>query len=197
MLRTHASAALMAAAAMTALTGCYSFYPQGGHPGMHSPSSGPVFPTQAVPQSSFVMPDDAAGSPSGVTQTFAPSGKLEAPNPQAAPGASAESPVPEPRDPGSDTAEGDLDADRTTQKVLPSDPEGVSLAEPERLNFQPPRVIASADPDQKIPGVVGVSLEESLNENASTGMARDSKYRWLQGLVEYDPQYRSWHMTQP
>lgn len=191
MVRSNSVLAVFAIAAVTALSGCYSFPPYGAYPGAY-PAGQPVYPQQ-----SLVMPGDAVGSPSvsgspGPSQTFAPSGTLEAPQLQPRSGAESLSPnpVPQPRDPGPDAATMDDPSERTSQKVEPAE---VSAAEPERLQFSEP--IVRSTEDAPADGIVAVSLEREAQTLAGTsGLARDVEFRWVQGIVEFDKAQRTWHL---
>ena len=192
MIRSESVLAVFAIVAVTALSGCYTFPPYGAYPGAY-PQGQPVYPQQ-----SLVMPGDAIGSPtvSGATaapSTFSPSGTMEAPRYEPKASTGSADPVPQPRDPGPDAATMDDPAERTSQKVEPTDGEDLSSIEPERLQFSEPIVRSTGDAPQD--GIVAVSLEREAKALATTsGLARDVEFRWLQGIVEYDKAQRTWHL---
>jgi len=194
MIRSESVLTVFAIAAVSAMSGCYSFPPYGAYPGSY-PAAQPVYPQQ-----SLVMPGDAVGSPTvsgstGAPSTFSPSGTLEAPRyePKSGAGSASPNPVPQPRDPGPDAATIEDPAERTSQKVEPTEAEDLSSLEPERLQFSEP-IVRSTD-DAPGDGIVAVSLEREAQDLASTsGLARDVEFRWLQGIVEYDKAQRTWHL---
>ncbi len=194
MIRSESALAVFAITAASALSGCYSFPPYGAYPGAY-PAAQPVYPQQ-----SLVMPGDAVGrptvaSPTGAPSTFSPTGTLEAPRyePKSDGGPLTPNPVPQPRDPGPDAATMDDPAERTSQKVEPADGEDLSSLEPERLQFSEPIVRSTGDTPAD--GIVAVSLEREAQSLAATsGLARDVEFRWLQGIVEFDKAQRTWHL---
>ena len=136
----------LAGVGLLLMSGCYA--PYGGYPpGAYAPQGGAPMQYQGVPQSSYVMPGDAMGSPSsigsGAPATFAPGGNLQAPNPTAreASGGSP-SPVPPPRDPDPSAAK--PTGEQTSQFGSPSGPPNVSLGAPAELDFQSPIIFAGA-----------------------------------------------------
>jgi hypothetical protein len=194
MFRAKASFAAVAAVSATVLSGCYSFPPYGSYPGAY-----PAAPS-AYPQQSLVMPGDVVGSPAVTTgqpgqSTFTPSGTLEAPKyePRSESAPPMANPVPQPRDPGPDAATMDDPAERTSQKVEPTEADDLSSIEPERLQFAEP--IVRSTEDVPADGIVAVSLEQEAQALAgASGLERDVQFRWVQGIVEYDKTQRSWHL---
>ncbi len=84
-------------------------------------------------------------------------------------------------------------AERTSQKIEPTDGEDLSSLEPERLQFSEPIVRSTSDASAD--GIVAVSLEREARALSTTsGLARDVEFRWLQGIVEYDKVQRTWHL---
>lgn len=147
---------------------------------------------QGVPQSSYVMPGDALGSPSstmGAPSTFAPGGNLQAPDPtdRGASGSSP-SPVPLPRDPDPSAAK--PSGQQTSQFGIPSGPPEVSLGAPAELDFQSPIVFTGAD-DRSAGGVVTASGQSTTGGS----FGHDPNYNWFQGRLEYVESDRAWHLT--
>lgn len=84
-------------------------------------------------------------------------------------------------------------AERTSQKVEPTDADDVSLIEPDRLQFAEP--IVRSTTDTPADGIVAVSLEQEAKALAdASGLARDVEFRWVQGIVEFDKAQRTWHL---
>ena len=178
---------------LLSLTGCYSYHPWGTHPGMMAPGGQPMFPPlQTAPQSTFVMPGDAVGSPSGSVVTppssFGPDRQLQAPEP----GGASANPVPAPREPGENLtqAPGGL---RSSQFQTPQSPVGRLTApgQPDLLRFREPVVLSEATGRSP---VVSVSLEDQLSDPADAGFAHDPQYRWFQGVAEFDAESKAWHL---
>lgn len=182
------------------LTGCYTYQPWGTHPGMMGPNGAPMFPPlQTPPQQTFMMPGDAVGSPSsgsvpaGAPQaTFIPESQLEAPEPGA--GGGATTPVPTPREPGEGSAVAPTPGGgETSQLRLPraNGAQAIAQGQPDMLQFHEPVVLNQATAQDR---VVSVSLEDPFTDPADAGFAHDEKDRWFQGMAEYDPQTRTWHL---
>lgn len=188
----HAHRSLAVAVGLFFVSGCYA--PYGGYPpGAYAPQGGAPMQYQGVPQSSYVMPGDALGSPSsthlGAPTTFAPGGSLQAPDPTAR-GASGDSPspVPLPRDP--DPSAVKPTGEQTSQFGSPSGPPDVSLGAPAELDFQSPIVFAGAE-GQSAGGVVTASGQTTT----SRPLGHDPNYNWFQGRLEYIESDRAWHLT--
>jgi len=183
---------LLAGAGLLLISGCYA--PYGGYPpGAYAPQCGAPVQFQGVPQSSYVMPGDALGSPSsgrdGAPSTFAPGGNLQAPDPTArGAGGSSSSPVPLPRDP--DPAAAKPEEAQTSQFGLPSDPPEVSLGQPAELGFQSPVILAGAS-DRPAGAVVTTSAQSTT----AGSLNHDPNYNWFQGRLEYVEPDRTWHLT--
>jgi hypothetical protein len=148
---------------------------------------------QGVPQSSYVMPGDALGSPSSVSggapSTFAPGGNIQAPDPTArGAGGSTPSPVPLPRDPDPSAAK--PEGAQTSQFGFPSGSPGVSLGAPAELEFQSPVIMAGAS-DQSAGAVVTASGQTTTGGS----LKHDPNYNWFQGRLEYVESDRTWHLT--
>ncbi len=148
---------------------------------------------QGVPQSSYVMPGDALGSPSSVSSgapsTFAPGGNIQAPDPTArGAGGSAPSPVPLPRDPDPSAAK--PEGAQTSQFGFPSGSPEVSLGAPAELEFQSPVIMAGAS-DQSAGAVVTASGQTTTGGS----LKHDPNYNWFQGRLEYVESDRTWHLT--
>ena len=187
----HAYRSLAAGVGLLLLSGCYA--PYGGYPpGAYAPQGGAPMQYQGVPQSSYVMPGDALGSPSstmGAPSTFAPGGNLQAPDPtdRGASGSSP-SPVPLPRDPDPSAAK--PSGQQTSQFGIPSGPPEVSLGAPAELDFQSPIVFTGAD-DRSAGGVVTASGQSTTGGS----FGHDPNYNWFQGRLEYVESDRAWHLT--
>lgn len=187
----HAYRSLVAGVGLLILSGCYA--PYGGYPpGGYPPQGGAPMQYQGIPQSSYVMPGDAMGSPSSTTSapsTFAPGGNLQAPDPTArGASGSSPSPVPLPRDPDPSAAK--PDGQQTSQFGIPSGPPEVSLGAPAGLEFQTPIVLAGAT-SQSAGGVITASGQSTTGNS----FAHDPNYNWFQGQLEYVAADRAWHLT--
>ena len=171
------------------------------HPGMMGPNGAPGYPPMQVPQQTFVMPGDAVGSPANGTipaangqSTFIPDSRLEAPEPGT--GGGSNNPVPAPREPGEGSADAPTPAARETSQYgfgLPpaNASQAVAQGQPDMLQFHEPIDLQqAARPD----GIVSVSLEDPFADPNDAGFAHDEKYRWFQGMAEYDAQSRTWHL---
>ena len=197
----------LAGVGLLLVSGCYA--PYGGYPpGAYAPQGGAPMQYQGVPQSSFVMPGDALGSPSSVSNgapsTFAPGGNIQATDPAVRDtGGSSPSPVPLPRDPDPSAAK--PAGAQTSQFGLPSGPPEVSLGAPAELDFQSPIVFAGAS-DQSAGAVVTASGQSASGQSASGQSAsgqsarggslnHDPNYNWFQGRLEYVNSDRTWHLT--
>lgn len=148
---------------------------------------------QGVPQSSYVMPGDALGSPSSVSggapSTFAPGGHIQAPDPTArGAGGSTPSPVPLPRDPDPSAAK--PEGAQTSQFGFPSGPPDVSLGAPAELEFQSPVIMAGAS-DQ----LAGAVVTASGQTTTGGSLKHDPNYNWFQGRLEYVESDQTWHLT--
>ena len=160
----------LAGVGLLLMSGCYA--PYGGYPpGAYAPQGGAPVQFQGVPQSSYVMPGDALGSPSsgsdGAPSTFAPGGNIQAPDPAArGAGGSSSSPVPLPRDP--DPAAAKPEGAQTSQFGLPSDPPEVSLGPPAELEFQSPVILAGAR--DRPAGAVVTASAQSIGVKAGLSM---------------------------
>ena len=185
----HAYRSLVVGVGLFFVSGCYA--PYGGYPpGAYAPQGGAPMQYQGVPQSSYVMPGDAMGSPSsigsGAPATFAPGGNLQAPNPTASGG--SPSPVPPPRDPDPSAAK--PTGEQTSQFGSPSGPPNVSLGAPAELDFQSPIIFAGAT-GQPASGVITASAQSTT----SRSLGHDPNYNWFQGRLEYVESDRAWHLT--
>ncbi|NQV26864.1 MAG: hypothetical protein HQ518_21140 [Rhodopirellula sp.] len=190
----HAYRSLAAGVGLFFLTGCYA--PYGGYPpGAYAPQGGAPMQYQGVPQSSYVMPGDALGSPSSIgsqaPSTFAPGSNLQAPDPTAR-GASggSPSPVPLPRDPDPAAQKPTPAGQQTSQFGIPTGPPAVSLGEPAELDFQSPIVVAGAD-NQSAGSVVTASGQSA----SGNSLGHDPNYNWFQGRLEYVESDQAWHLT--
>ena len=147
---------------------------------------------QGVPQSSYVMPGDALGSPSstiGAPSTFTPGGTIQAPVPATRGGSNGSpSPVPIPRDPDPSAAK--PSGQQTSQFGIPVGPPEVSLGMPAELDFQSPIVLAGAD-DRSDGGVVTVSGQPTTGGS----FGHDPNYNWFQGRLEFVASDQAWHLT--
>lgn len=147
---------------------------------------------QGIPQSSYVMPGDAMGSPSSTTSapsTFAPGGNLQAPVPTArGAGSGSPSPVPLPRDP--DPSAEKPDGQQTSQFGIPSGAPEVSLGAPAELEFQSPIVFAGANNES-----AGSVVTASGQSTTGGSFDHDPNYNWFQGRLEYVESDRAWHLT--
>ena len=188
---------------LTALfvSGCqmYSPYPQ--HPGMYSPSAYPPQPIpQTVPQSTMVLPGDQLLRPSIQSQpiveqptpTFRVDENTQAPTPSSTPNTPrtrVDNKVPEPRDPGPTT-------NLEQPELRTSEVEGrkVSRVPSNDPVFLKPVVVNQA-PLKTDSGIVSASAKGPLGGFEEDGrFTRETQYRWLQGMVEYDQQRKSWHL---
>ena len=182
----------LAGVGLLLMSGCYA--PYGGYPpGAYAPQGGAPMQYQGVPQSSYVMPGDALGSPSSVSggapSTFAPGRNIQAPDPTArGGGGSTPSPVPLPRDPDPSAAK--PEGAQTSQFGLPSGPPEVSLGAPAELEFQSPVILAGAS-DQSAGAVVSASGQSTTDGS----LKHDPNYNWFQGRLEYVESDRTWHLT--
>lgn len=191
--------ATCAAVAFLSLTGCYTYHPWGTHPGMMAPNGAPMFPPmQPVPQSTFVMPGDTAGSPAGGTpvgtpqSTFVPNSELNAPEPGGAAASGVASPVPVPREPGENAAQAPTGLETSSfSPPLYRGAQRTAPGEPGVLPFQEPFTMAEAAGRNQ---VVPVSLEDELTDPLEAGYAHDPQYRWFQGKAEFDTTTKSWHL---
>jgi hypothetical protein len=184
------------------LSGCYA--PYGGYPpGAYAPQRGAPMQYQGVPQSSYVMPGDALGSPSsaggGAPSTFAPGGNIQAPDPTArGAGGDSPTPVPLPRDPDPSAAK--PAGAQTSQFGFPSGPPQVSLGTPAELDFQSPIVLTGAT-DQSAGGIATAAGQSTTGpsitgQSASGGsLNHDPNYNWFQGRLEYVESDQAWHLT--
>ena len=187
----HAYRSLAARVGLLFLTGCYA--PYGGYPpGGYPPQGGAPMQYQGIPQSSYVMPGDAMGSPSSTTSapsTFAPGGNLQAPVPTArGAGSGSPSPVPLPRDP--DPSAEKPDGQQTSQFGIPSGAPEVSLGAPAELEFQSPIVFAGANNES-----AGSVVTASGQSTTGGSFDHDPNYNWFQGRLEYVESDRAWHLT--
>lgn len=188
----HAYRSLVTGVGLFLLSGCYApygTYPPGGYP----PPGGAPMMHQGVPQSSYVMPGDALGSPSSTTvgapSTFAPSGNIQAPTPAArGTGGDSHSPVPPPRDP--DPSAVKPTGQQTSQFGDPSALPDVSLGAPAELDFQSPIVFAGAS-DESAGEVVTAAGQTTVG-----GLyGQDPDYNWFQGRLEFVESDQTWHLT--
>jgi hypothetical protein len=187
----HAYRSLAAGVGLLFLSGCYA--PYGGYPpGAYGPQGGAPMQYQGVPQSSYVMPGDAMGSPSSTTaasSTFAPGANIQAPDPSArGTSGGSPSPVPPPRDPDPSAAK--PAGQQTSQFGIPLGRPEVSLGAPAKLDFQSPIVFAGADDES-----AGVVVTASGQSTTGGSLGHDPNYNWFQGRLEYVAADRAWHLT--
>lgn len=126
------------------------------------------------------------------TPTFRVDENTQAPTPSSTPntpGTRVDNKVPEPRDPGPTT-------NLEQPELRTSEVEGrkVSRVPSSDPVFLKPVVVNQA-PLKTDSGIVSASAKGPLGGFEEDGrFARETQYRWLQGMVEYDQQRKSWHL---
>lgn len=198
MKRTRMLRAVLGFSGLWCLSGCYMYSPYGQQPGMYAPQG--TMPLQPIPQSSMALPQDQFLQPTIQSQpTIGASGQtfqhdnhdnsVNAPTPAAGSTGASDKQVPEPRDP-SPTTSLEEPAIRTSESESPK----VSRVATDDPVFLKP--VASNDGELKPDsGVVAASMKGSggsFDEDAR--FDHETQYRWLQGVAEYDPQRKTWHL---
>jgi len=186
--------------ALFACTGCYT-YPYAPNPGMYAPQGNQGYPPMTVPQSTFVMPGDVVGSPSGSgfsQSEFIPSASLGAPEPVApgitnsAPGVNK--PVPTPRDLDAEARRRAHPDERTSENPLSNPIEGAFLDQPVPGDFREPIIVASTQSGRTPELLTTSATSRSIPAMSKGGFAHDPEFRWFQGIIEYDGRSRTWHL---
>jgi len=187
----------MAMGTLAGLAGCYPMYPY-QQPGAWPPPGQPAYaPPPAIPRSTYVMPGDISSAPATTLGSPAPITPAS-PSVQQ-PDDSPEQAVPEPRDPaakveptGKKTSS--LPAETGTFGLPTTSQQRLAVTELPRMadsstnEFQKPVIRSDSSPAR---GVVAVSHQETPDLSQ---LGHDPSHRWFRGVVEYDPQGRSWHL---